>query len=101
MPPRRRRSEEGIRLQQFSTPSPYAWLANVAAGVTAHDIVLEPSAGTGLLAVFATIAGAKLVVNELDSDRLGLLDHLDAIAATDHDARYLSALYRVRSRPSS
>lgn len=94
MPPRRRRSEEGIRLQQFSTPSPYAWLANVAAGVTAHDIVLEPSAGTGLLAVFATIAGAKLVVNELDSDRLGLLDHLDAIAATDHDARYLSALYR-------
>ena len=94
LPPRRRRSEEGILLQQFSTPSPYAWLASVAAGVTANDIVLEPSAGTGLLAVFAKLAGAKLVVNELDTSRLGLLDHLDAVSATDHDARYLSALYR-------
>jgi len=94
LPPRRRRSEEGIRLQQFSTPSPYAWLASVAAGITANDTVLEPSAGTGLLAVFAKLAGATLVVNEIDKDRLGLLDHLEAASATDHDARYLSALYR-------
>lgn len=94
LPPRRRRSEEGIRLQQFSTPSPYAWLASVAARITANDTVLEPSAGTGLLAVFAKLAAATLVVNEIDNDRLGLLDHLEAASATDHDARYLSALYR-------
>jgi predicted RNA methylase len=94
LPPRRRRSEEGIRLQQFSTPSAYAWLAAAAASIAPGDIVLEPSAGTGLLAVFAKNAGAAVAVNELDAERLGLLEHLSPISSTDHDARYLSALYK-------
>ena len=48
-----RRSEQQIRLQQFSTPLPYAALAVRAAAIRTGEIVLEPSAGTGSLAGFA------------------------------------------------
>ena len=36
-------------------------------------VVLEPSAGTGLLAILAELAGASLVLNELAETRAGLL----------------------------
>lgn len=48
-----RRSERQIRLQQFSTPLPYAALAVRAAAIRKGEIVLEPSAETGSLAGFA------------------------------------------------
>jgi hypothetical protein len=38
--------------------------------------VLEPSAGTGLLAVFAELAGASLALNELAETRAGLVGRL-------------------------
>ena len=63
------RSESQIELQQFSTPLPLAWAAAGAAGITADDIVLEPSAGTGLLALRAHYMGAKLILNEIDELR--------------------------------
>ena len=53
-----RRSEQQIRLQQFSTPLPYAALAVRAAAIRNGETVLEPSAGTGALAGFAKRAGA-------------------------------------------
>jgi hypothetical protein len=40
------------------------------------DHVLEPSAGTGLLAIFAELAGASVILNELAETRAGLLGHL-------------------------
>src|SRR3546814_14916925 len=58
LPTHTRRSEESQSLQQFSTPSPLALVAGVAAGITSADVVLEPSAGTGMLAVFAEILPA-------------------------------------------
>ena len=61
-----RRSEQQIRLQQFSTPLPYAALAVRAAAIRSGETVLEPSAGTGSLAGFAKRAGAKLLLNEVD-----------------------------------
>ena len=39
-----------------------------AAAIAPADLVLEPSAGTGLLAIFAELAGAALVLNELADD---------------------------------
>ena len=42
-----RRSEDSVRLQQFSTPLPLASIVAQAAGFRADDLVLEPSAGTG------------------------------------------------------
>ena len=49
--------------------------------------MLEPSAGTGLLAIFAELAGASLVLNELAETRAGLLQHLfPGVAVTKFDA---------------
>ena len=48
-----RRSEEMERFQQFSTPLPMGLAAIVAAQITPRDLVLEPLAGTGLLAILA------------------------------------------------
>ncbi|MGB7406456.1 MAG: methylase, partial [Pacificimonas sp.] len=69
LPSQSYRSESQIELQQFSTPLPLAWAAAGAAGITADDIVLEPSAGTGLLALRAHYMGAKLILNEIDELR--------------------------------
>ena len=55
-PSHTKRSEEQIRLQQFSTPLPLAYVALRAAAIRPGDTVLEPSAGTGMLAVIAECA---------------------------------------------
>ncbi|MYI48977.1 MAG: methylase, partial [Rhodospirillaceae bacterium] len=55
-PSHTRRSEEQVRLQQFSTPLPLAYAALQAAAIRPGDTVLEPSAGTGMLAVMAECA---------------------------------------------
>ena len=87
MPTHTRRSETGQALQQFSTPAGLAFVAGVAAAFTATDLVLEPSAGTGLLAIQAEIAGARLVLNELAETRAALLDLLfPGAGVTAYDA---------------
>ncbi len=87
LPTHTRRSEESQAFQQFSTPVPLALAAVTAAAVTANDIVLEPSAGTGLLAILAEISGGTLVLNELAEVRADLLASLfPAIAVTRVDA---------------
>ena len=76
LPTHTRRSEESQALQQFSTPVTLGLAACTAAAITSADCVLEPSAGTGLLAILAKIAGGALVLNELADTRAALLDHL-------------------------
>src|SRR5690606_39432821 len=73
LPTQTRRSEEMQRFQQFSTPLPMGLAALAAAQITPRDLVLEPSAGTGLLAVLAEIAGGSLALNELADTRADLL----------------------------
>ena len=73
LPTHTRRSEEMERFQQFSTPLPMGFAALTAAQISARDLVLEPSAGTGLLAILATIAGGSLALNEFAEARAGLL----------------------------
>jgi len=87
LPTHTRRSEESQSLQQFSTPTPLALVAAIAAGITPDDVVLEPSAGTGLMAIFAEIMGARLALNEIAETRVALLRRLfpDAVTST-HDA---------------
>jgi predicted RNA methylase len=86
-PPQTRRSEESQALQQFSTPIPLGFAVSAAAAITPADLVLEPSAGTGLLAMFAELAGARLVLNELAGTRADLLGELfPAAPVTRHDA---------------
>ncbi len=76
LPTHTRRSEESQALQQFSTPIPLGLAALCAAGIAPGDHVLEPSAGTGLLAILAEIAGGALVLNEMAEARANLLTHL-------------------------
>jgi hypothetical protein len=73
LPTHTRRSEEMERFQQFSTPLPMGLAAMASAQITPRDLVLEPSAGTGLLAVLAEIAGGSLALNELADTRADLL----------------------------
>ena len=73
LPTQTRRSEESESLQQFSTPIGLAYVASVAAAITPVDVVLEPSAGTGLLAILAELAGASLILNEFAESRAGIL----------------------------
>ena len=86
-----RRSEEQVALDQFSTPPELGALAVLAAQVRPGDQVLEPSAGTGLLAILAEACGADLTLNERAAGRAALLDGLFPLAArTRHDAVHLA-----------
>lgn len=87
VPTHTRRSETSLALDQFSSPAGLAFIANVAASLQPGDLVLEPSAGTGLLAIFAETRGAGLVLNELGDDRRELLGQLfPETPAHHHDA---------------
>ncbi len=85
-----RRSEEQPAMDQFSTPPELGALAVLAAQVRPGDQVLEPSAGTGLLAILAEACGGSLTLNERAAGRAGLLDGLFPLAArAQHDAVHL------------
>ncbi|NGM37977.1 MULTISPECIES: strawberry notch family protein [Methylobacterium] len=87
LPTQTRRSEESEAFQQFSTPLEIGYVAALAAGLRPGEALLEPSAGTGLLAVHAELAGARLHLNELAQTRAGLLRALyPAGAVTQLDA---------------
>jgi len=90
LPTHTRRSEDSQALQQFSTPIPLGLAACTAAAITPADRVLEPSAGTGLLAIFAELAGGGLILNELAEPRAELLDHLFATRVTRLDAAQIN-----------
>ena len=71
-----KRREESEHFQQFSPPIALGFVAAEAAALTAVDFVLEPSAGTGLLAIFAKLAKSRLTLNEIADTRAGLLGRL-------------------------
>lgn len=85
-----RRSDDSIGLQQFSTPLELAFLAAEAAAIVQTDHVLEPSAGTGQLAVFAEAQGATLHLNEISNTRSGILARLYPSASHSvHNAEHI------------
>jgi predicted RNA methylase len=70
------RAERQVELQQFSTPLEIANIAAFAAQVAPTDLVLEPSAGTGILAAFAARITCQLILNEICPERSTILSHL-------------------------
>jgi hypothetical protein len=110
LPTHTRRSEESQALQQFSTPIPLGLAALCSAAIAPGDCVLEPSAGTGLLAILAEIAGGSLVLNELAETRASLLAHLfpgptvthvDAAQIDDHLDRSITPTVVLMNPPFS
>ena len=90
-PTETRRSEAQIRLQQFSTPLPYAHVAATAAAIRPGDVVLEPSAGTGALAHMARAGGGEAGA---ERDRPVPRDAAGGgvAAPTRHDAEHIDDL---------
>ena len=101
LPSQTRRSEESQALQQFSTPIGLGLVVATAAAIRPDDLVLEPSAGMGLLAIWAELAGARLALNEIAATRAGLLARLfPACAVTRHDAEAIHDRLDAAVRPS-
>ncbi len=104
-PSHTKRSQEQVRLQQFSTPLPLAYAALRATAIRPGDTVLEPSAGTGMLAAMAECALGRhadgaLHLNEIAPVRVGLLARLfPGVAVTRHNAEAI-ADFLPRLRPS-
>ncbi len=92
------RTSESIRLQQYSTPAPIAFLAGVFSTTGEKPPYFEPSAGNGLL----TIASPpeNWIVNEVDDIRRRNLETQGYLKVLDKDAsqpfenyyRYFSAV---------
>ena len=99
------RSEEQLRYQQFSTPLPLAYVMGLAAHLCAGDVLLEPSAGTGILLAAACYAGipggfqarpGALLANELAPRRAALLQRtlnasLGQVPVSGHDAAQIDS----------
>lgn len=89
LPTQTNRTAEQEKFQQFSTPPTIAYLAAWAANIEDSDVVLEPSAGIGGLALYPKAWGATVAVNELDERRRGVLSHMGFDLMTGEDARYV------------
>lgn len=101
LPTQSDRSEGQIERQQFSTPLPLAWAVGRAAQLRPHDLVLEPSASTGLLAVHAARRGCRLILNEIDPRRAALLAAAFPTAALHcHDGELIDDRLDPALRPS-
>lgn len=76
IPTQTTRSAEQDKMQQFSTVPHEAFVAAWVANITYKDVMLEPSAGIGGIAVFAKNAGAEVILNELSPRRREILEQL-------------------------
>ena len=103
------RTEEQNEFQQFSTPPDLGfvmnWVANIAGpqapdSIRGADVVLEPSAGLGGLAVFAKNTGATVYVNELSPRRAALLQQLDFDRTFTENAEQLNNVLPKDVRPT-
>lgn len=91
LPLQNRRDQQQIEFQQFSTPPPEALVVVKAAALCAGMTVLEPSAGTGNIAVLARLSGVHVDTNEIDLRRRRLLS-LQGFEPTALDAERLNNL---------
>lgn len=101
VPTHTRRSDESQAMQQLSTPLPLAFVTAHAAAIASCDLVLEPSAGTGLLAVHAEMARASIALNELAAMRADLLGLLfPRFPVSRHDAAHIDDHLDAAMEPS-
>lgn len=100
LPTQSYRSERQVEFQQFSTPLDLAWLAGHAARLMPGDCVLEPSAGTGMLAVHASRRRLPMILNERDPQRAALLSLAFNQLVTHHDAEFVDDRLEPDCTPS-
>lgn len=100
LPTQTTRTQEQIERQQFSTPPSLAFVAAKALNPQPGETVLEPSAGTGSLAVWAKVAGANVETNEIAPRRRELLEEL-GFQPYKADAEFLNSTLPQDVRPTA
>lgn len=98
LPPQSWRGNEQINLQQFSTPPALGFVLAQILGPKAGKTALEPSAGTGSLAVWLKNAGCLTKVNEISARRKILLE-LQGFEPHSINAEFLDDLLPARIKP--
>jgi tRNA1(Val) A37 N6-methylase TrmN6 len=83
------RSKEQTIRQQFSTPPGIAYLLSYLLNIRENEILLEPSAGTGSLAIWSRAAKAKTHTNEIDERRRALL-RFQGFSPTAYNAEFIN-----------
>ncbi len=96
LPTQTKRSGRTDRYQQFSTPPVFSFVAHWASGATAADVVLEPSAGIGGLAVYPKLDGATIIANELEPNRIAFLREMGFDHLTTENAEQIDAILEPR-----
>lgn len=73
--------------QAYSTPAPLAYFAGMAAGLPEAKVIVEPTAGNGMLTIAAG-PDAEINANEIDPERRQRLRHVGgpSMSVTDLDA---------------
>src|SRR5262249_18513330 len=99
LPTQSDRTYEQIDLQQFSSPPPMAYIAARMLNPQPGELVVEPSAGTGSLAIWPRSVGARVICNEIAPRRLGLLKLL-GFQTHDVDGELLDDLLDAEIRPA-
>lgn len=94
------RSDDQQKLQQFSTPPPIAFLMTKILNPSEGDLILEPSAGTGSLAIWLRIFSCRIHLNELSERRRALLE-LQGYVPTGFDAEFLDDLLPEEIKPDA
>ncbi len=95
------RTLEQTELQQFSTPPTLAYVAARLLDPKPSDIVVEPSAGTGSLAIWPRAVGARVICNETSSRRNSLLRGVLNFDALPLDAEIIDDLLPSAIRPTA
>ncbi len=92
------RSREQMERQQFSTPAAVAYLLVYLLNLNGREQVLEPSAGTGSLAVWTSGSKIKTHTNEIDSRRRLLLEQI-GFAPTSFNAEFINDFFTPDCTP--
>lgn len=94
------RTEGQIKAQQFSTPPRESYVAARVAAIKPSDVVLEPSAGNGGLAVWPKAIGAEVHVNEIAAKRQEMLQEVGFGKPTAHDGEIINSLLDQKIKPT-
>ena len=101
LPTQTKRTEEMDSYQQFSTPPTIAYLAAWTANFDKSDVVLEPSAGIGGLALWPKAWGATVYGNELSERRLAFLNKLGLDGTFNLNAEQINNLLPDEIKPTA
>lgn len=93
------RSPEQIKWQQFSTPAGLAYLLAYLLNLNDADEVIEPSSGTGSLAVWSSGLRIKTHTNEIDERRKILLECL-GFQPTAYNAEFINDYLPSEIKPN-